>query len=106
MDLISNTDPRPSLQRQEITKMEDNHDAGLQAATDEAGPQAAMAKVVPPYAMIFFDHMYSEYLTLKSRFKEPASMTLMEEIYQRRVNDELTWSNIYTFDLTLVDERP
>jgi len=86
--------------------METNHIAGAEAAGDKAVSQEAMDKVVPPYAMIFFDHLYSEYLTLKSRFEEPAARDLMEEIYQRRLNHKLTWSNIYTFDLTLVDERP
>jgi hypothetical protein len=86
--------------------MENNHVADAQTAGDKAVPQEAMDKAVPPYAMIFFDHLYSEYLTLKSRFQEPGTIALMAEIYERRLNDELTWSNIYTFDLTLVDERP
>jgi hypothetical protein len=61
---------------------------------------------VPSYAWIFFDHLYSEYLTLKHSIKEDDLRTLLESINQKRHNEELTWSDIYTFDLTLVDARP
>ena len=64
-----------------------------------------MEQTVPPYAMLFFDHLYSEYLTLQSRITDATVRSRLDEIYQRRLNCELTWSNIYTFDLILVDGR-
>ena len=72
-----------------------------------------MNKPVPPYAMLFFDHLYSEYLTLKSLVADPEAsiinpevQRLLEGINEKRANSELTWSDIYTFDLALVDARP
>jgi uncharacterized membrane protein YraQ (UPF0718 family) len=63
----------------------------------------AMEEVVEPYAMLFFDHLYSEYLTLQENIKDVGTRQLLEGIYQRRLDCILTWSNIYTFDLVLVD---
>jgi hypothetical protein len=76
-------------------------------ATHKPGPSgAAMNRPVPPYARLFFDHLYSEYLTLQTSIKDPKVTALLEEIYQRRQKRDLTWANIYTFDLALVDARP
>ena len=71
----------------------------------------AMLKTVPAYAKLFFDHLHSEYLALKPSIKDAAVISLLDEIHQKRLKDEnekdqLTWSDIYTFDLTLVDVRP
>ena len=33
-------------------------------------------------------------------------IVLFESLHEKRVNSELTWSDIYTFDLGLVDQRP
>ncbi len=60
---------------------------------------------VPNYALLFFDHLFSEYLTLKPAIPE-ANVPLFELLHQKRINSELTWSDIYTFDLALVDQRP
>ena len=68
--------------------------------------ERAMEEVVEPYAMLFFDHLYSEYLTLQENIKDAVTRQLLEGIYQRRLDCILTWSNIYTFDLVLVDFRP
>jgi len=65
-----------------------------------------MNRPVPPYARLFFDHLYSEYLTIERSIKDPKVKALLEEIHERRQRRDLTWANIYTFDLTLVDERP
>ena len=67
--------------------------------------EKAMEEVVEPYAMLFFDHLYSEYLTLQENIKDSGTRQLLEGIYQRRLDCILTWSNIYTFDLVLVDFR-
>jgi len=63
-------------------------------------------KPVPDYALLFFDHLYSEYLTLKAAITEPATLALMDSLHAKRLASELSWSDIYTFDLALVGERP
>jgi hypothetical protein len=61
--------------------------------------------VVPDYAMLFFDHLYSEYLTIKPSLT-PGVCNLLEDLHKKRLNADLTWCDIYTFDLALVDIRP
>lgn len=61
---------------------------------------------VPDYAVLFFDHLYSEYLTLRSMIKDPLLLDLVNSIHDKRMHSQLTWSDIYTFDLALIEERP
>jgi hypothetical protein len=76
------------------------------ALTREPSPEECFQSVVPDYALLFFDHLYSEYLALKPGIKEPQVISLLDSLHDKRVNCVLTWSDIYTFDLALVDERP
>lgn len=62
--------------------------------------------LVPGYALLFFDHLYSEYLTLRSKIKEKQLLDLLEDIHKKRLKSQLSWSDIYTFDLALIEERP
>ena len=66
----------------------------------------ALNQPVPPYARLFFDHLYSEYIALKPSIKDTEITNLLESINQKRQQHQLTWSDIYTFDLALVDARP
>jgi hypothetical protein len=66
----------------------------------------ALNKPVPPYARLYFDHLYSEYITLKPSIKNESILSLLEGINEKRQQRDLTWSDIYTFDLALVDVRP
>jgi hypothetical protein len=68
--------------------------------------KACYESVVPSYALLFFDHLYSEYLTLKSEIKDPQVTTSLDAIYEKRRKCKLAWSDVYTFDLTLVRVRP
>ncbi|HEY0349867.1 MAG TPA: hypothetical protein VGC60_17100 [Pyrinomonadaceae bacterium] len=70
--------------------------------------QKLMNKPVPAYARLFFDHLYSEYVALKPNFTDADAdiVAILDEIHERRRKHDLTWSDIYTFDLTLVDQRP
>jgi hypothetical protein len=77
--------------------------ATIAAANDQ---RVCFQSRVPDYAMLFFDHLYSEYLTLKSKITDQNIMMLFESLHEKRINTELTWSDIYTFDLGLVDQRP
>ncbi len=65
-----------------------------------------MDKPVPAYARLFFDHLNSEYLAFKPLITDYGVLNRLEEISQKRVKLQLTWSDIYAFDLTLVDLRP
>ncbi|HEX3144407.1 MAG TPA: hypothetical protein VHQ64_10585 [Pyrinomonadaceae bacterium] len=66
----------------------------------------AMKKAVPHYARLFFDHLFSEYIELRPAITDPDILKRLDDIHEKRVQHELTWSDIYTFDLTLVDFRP
>ena len=69
-------------------------------------PEQCLETKVPDYALLFFDHLYSEFLALKFQITHPDVLTLFDSIHERRVQRELTWSDIYAFDLALVDVRP
>ena len=68
--------------------------------------QRALDRIAPAYAMLFFDHLYSEYLAFKSAITDPGARELLERLHEKRLKCELTWSDIYSFDLTLVQARP
>ena len=38
--------------------------------------QRALDRIAPAYAMLFFDHLYSEYLAFKSSITEPESQRI------------------------------
>src|ERR1043166_7250005 len=69
-------------------------------------PEECFQSIVPNYALLFFDHLYSEYLALKPKISDAAVIALFDSLHEKRVACQLTWSDIYTFDLALVDERP
>src|SRR5215216_1172321 len=61
---------------------------------------------VPDYALVFFDHLHSEYLALRSQINDEQAIKLFDSLHEKREKGELTWSDIYTFDLALIDWRP
>lgn len=69
-------------------------------------PEKCFQSLVPDYALVFFDHLYSEYQALKSRIDDAESIKLLDSLREKRDKCELTWSDIYTFDLALIDWRP
>lgn len=77
-----------------------------EALTNIYAPVNAFQVIVPDYALLFFDHLYSEYLTLKPNIKDVGLRTLLDSLHAKRLKAELTWSDIYTFDLALVDASP
>ena len=76
------------------------------ALTTKPTPEECFKSVVPDYALLFFDHLHSEYLALKPKIKDPGVIELLDSLHEQRVTCELTWSDIYTFDLALIEERP
>ena len=69
-------------------------------------PEQCFQSIVPDYALLFFDHLHSEYLALKSKIDDQHLISLLDSIYEKRMQCKLTWADIYTFDLALIDERP
>ena len=69
-------------------------------------PEKCFQSLVPDYALVFFDHLYSEYLALKSRIDDADTIKLLDSLHEKRDKCELTWSDIYSFDLALIDWRP
>jgi len=68
---------------------------------------------VPEYANIFFDGLYSEYRALAAEHvEEEAKRNLaalaprLEEIRQKRLQGNLTWNDVYEFDLALLAMMP
>ena len=65
----------------------------------DTNSEDCIKSVVPDYAVLFFDHLYSEYLTLRSNVDDQGVIAVLETIYNKRTRCQLTWSDIYTFDL-------
>ena len=78
----------------------------VEKPSKEALRRTALDRIAPDYAMLFFDHLYSEYLAFKSSITEPGAREMLEGLQAKRLKRELTWSDIYSFDLTLVHVRP
>jgi hypothetical protein len=59
------------------------------------------------FGLLYFDHLYSEYMSMKSTVA-PESQDLLDGLHQRRVDRDppLTWNDIYLFDLELLKYLP
>jgi hypothetical protein len=59
------------------------------------------------FGLLYFDHLYSEYMAMKSTVA-PESQDLLDGLHQRRVDRDppLTWNDIYLFDLELLKYLP
>ncbi len=88
MQTLTSTDPQPAVSSKKVPD-----------------PKDCMNNVVPAYALLFFDHLHSEYLTLRPKISTEMR-TLLDSLHEQRLKCEITWADIYTFDLALVDERP
>jgi hypothetical protein len=81
-------------------------DGSVERLSEKNLRKKAFNRIAPDYAMLFFDHLYSEYEALKASIAEPATIELLEGLHQKRLKSELTWSDIYSFELMLVHARP
>jgi hypothetical protein len=68
---------------------------------------------VPEYANIFFDGLYSEYRAMAAEHVDEevkknlaALAPRLEEIRQKRLQGELSWNDVYEFDLALLAMMP
>ncbi len=82
------------------------HGDSVEHPTEETLRYKALSRIAPDYAMLFFDHLHSEYLTLKPLITNQETLELLDALHEKRLKSELTWSDIYSFDLTLVQARP
>jgi len=82
------------------------HGDFVEKPTDEIIQRKALSRIAPDYAMLFFDHLHSEYLALKPAISDPNVLQLLDGLHEKRLRCELTWSDIYSFDLSLVQARP
>ena len=80
--------------------------AGGPPSPPDGAQKEYMDNRVPPYALLFFDHLYSEYQALDNTSEKQQLQPLLQPIIERRSTCTLTWSDIYTFDLALVNIRP
>jgi hypothetical protein len=63
-------------------------------------------ETVRRYTYAYFDHLYSEYLRIAPTLDQEKTQRLQEHlvpIVERREKEELTWDDIYTFDLETLD---
>jgi len=74
-------------------------------ATGQPPSAKCFEGLVPDYALVFFDHLYSEYLALKPTITDPEVTRFLDAINAKRLDCRLTWGDIYTFDLKLVHVR-
>lgn len=68
--------------------------------------RVAVNATVPAYAWEYFDHLYNQYLSLPPDTIPSEVQQRASEIAQKRQNKELRWSDIYGFDLLLVELLP
>ncbi|HEX8118542.1 MAG TPA: hypothetical protein VF521_14800, partial [Pyrinomonadaceae bacterium] len=68
--------------------------------------RVAADSAAPPYAREYFDHLYNAYLALRPGPLPPEVQSRVGEIVQKRQNNELRWSDVYGFDLLLVELLP
>jgi hypothetical protein len=56
---------------------------------------------VPAHGLVYFGHLYAEYVSIKSTINNQESINLLEEINERQMNGDtpLTWNDVYVFDL-------
>lgn len=67
-----------------------------------------LEKMRPPIVLCF-DHLYSEYLTVRYRLSESADVSaadFVESLPEKRDSGSLLWSDLYRFQLILADILP
>lgn len=63
-------------------------------------------RIVRRYTYAYFDHLHSEYLRIVPTLDDEKKRVLIERlepIIERRKSGELTWQDVYTFDLEILD---
>jgi hypothetical protein len=63
------------------------------------------SKIQPP-VLIAFEHLYSEYLAVKSAIKDEEVAALIEEILAKKKDLTLSWNDLYYLELILAKNQP
>jgi hypothetical protein len=75
--------------------------------TASSSPQRNFSeKVVTRYICAYFDHLHSEYLRVAPTIDDEKTRQLKERlapIFEKRENEELTWDDVYSFDLEILE---
>jgi len=63
-------------------------------------------KIVVRYICTYFDHLHSEYLRITHTIDDEQLQQItkrLRPIFERREKEELTWDDVYTFDLEILE---
>lgn len=87
-----------------------NQDSTEQTARDEhLSSEEQIVEIArtwkaPEYAKVYFDTLYGEYSGMRSRIKDQnAIQARLSRIHEKRINDALTWGDVYEFDLLMLE---
>jgi hypothetical protein len=56
--------------------------------------------------ILYFEHLDSEYRTLKARITDAEDINTLDLLNEKRKSDDLSWNDLYTFELILTKYRP
>jgi hypothetical protein len=56
--------------------------------------------------ILYFEHLDSEYRTLKSDITNAEDINTIDLLNEKRKSDDLSWNDLYTFELVLTKYRP
>lgn len=56
--------------------------------------------------VVYFEHLTSEYSTIKAQVKDAEDLATIDRLNERMEKDELSWNDLYTFELILAKYRP
>ncbi|HEX8173802.1 MAG TPA: hypothetical protein VF543_01660 [Pyrinomonadaceae bacterium] len=56
--------------------------------------------------VVYFEHLTSEYSTVKAQVGDAEDLTTLDHLKDRMEKDELSWNDLYTFELILAKYRP
>lgn len=63
-------------------------------------------QTVPKYAVVYFDHLYSQFQKLEPAISDAGLKNRVREMNDKRRDGKLTWDEVYGLDLALLDHLP
>jgi hypothetical protein len=58
---------------------------------------------IPRYGLLYFDHLQGEVALVKDSIKKESEKAILSAIEEKRKNKTLTWNDIYTYQLILLE---
>lgn len=65
----------------------------------------SLGEIEPP-ELICFDHLYSEYLTIKSDIDDDGARAFIDNLPSKKEDLSLSWNDLYYFELVLAKYQP